>query len=68
MGWPDARLNFTCMEWDVMLDSLAANDGACDLAMAGVDISAINLAKGLGFSIPTYRGGYKLMVRWRRAG
>lgn len=45
-----------------MLDSLAAGDGTCDLAVAGVDVTTPNVERGIEFSLPTMQGGYKLMV------
>lgn len=45
-----------------MIDSLKSGDGACDVAMAGVQISEEYLAAGMAFSFPTLRGGYQIMV------
>ncbi|KAL4431059.1 hypothetical protein ABPG75_006315 [Micractinium tetrahymenae] len=68
LGWPDAQLNWTCMEWYEMLDHLEAGDGACDLAVAGVDISRINLEKGITFTYPTLSGGYRILVATEDTG
>lgn len=62
LDWDPERLNWTCLEWYEMLGALEAGDGTCDIAVAGIDISNKHLDAGITFSLPTLRGGYKLMV------
>lgn len=68
LGWPDSQLNWTCMDWYDMLDALEAGDGTCDLAVAGVDISRINLEKGITFTYPTLGAGYRILVATEDTG
>jgi len=45
-----------------MIDHLRRNDGVCDIAVAGVDVSSKNTNHGIIFTWPTFRDGYKILV------
>ena len=55
-------MTWQCLDWDVMLNHLAKNDGVCDIAVAGIDIHTNEVYRGIVFTWPTYRNGLKIMT------
>jgi ABC-type amino acid transport substrate-binding protein len=55
LGWEAGMLNWRCMDWDDMVQSLKDADGVCDIAVGGVEIEPANLEAGIVFTRPTYR-------------
>ncbi|GAB4818107.1 hypothetical protein N2152v2_005153 [Parachlorella kessleri] len=68
MGWSNAQLNWSCLPYNEVKDHLAAADGICDIGMAGIGLNIENIDRGLRFSLPTLRGGYKIMIVVQQAG
>jgi ABC-type amino acid transport substrate-binding protein len=55
LGWKPEMLEWNCMDWDTMVQHLKDNDGVCDIAVAGLEVSAQNVNDGILFTWPTYR-------------
>ena len=55
LGIETSRLNWTCLEWYQMIGHVESGDGACDIVVAGLDVSTASLQKGVSFTLPTLR-------------
>ena len=55
LGWEPSMLEWSCMEWDEMRGHLKANDGVCDIAVAGAEVTSTDASDGIVFTWPTYR-------------
>ena len=45
-----------------MIDSLAAGDGRCDVAVAGLEVRRERLEAGVQYTWPTFQSGLRIMV------
>lgn len=65
LGWRDNQVNYTCMDWDDMLDLLKSKDAnkTCTFAVAGVGVNTDRINLGITFSWPTYRNGLSIAIK-----
>ena len=62
LNWPLDQMKWKCMDWAEMEDALLAANGTCDIAAAGIPITADYLSEGIVFSWPTYENGLIIAV------
>ena len=55
-------INFKCLDWTEMLDSLEWNNGTCDLAPSGLAPMLDRMERGMQFSDPTLQSGLSVMM------
>ncbi|PRW59426.1 glutamate receptor [Chlorella sorokiniana] len=71
LGWTKPMLNWSCMAWDNLLESLLVDNGGCDIAVAGMPVDSDLHRAGLTFSWPTVRAtsmGYLSVIEARQFG